>query len=393
MYLIKSWLLRFMGWAGFGIELPQSHFQEETNYSPVTAKKKRPAASKTQEKPDEKTFLDLLDGLDDSFKTMEMPPIKHNWLAKKDIKAITKIGLYVPTPWQIQTVKTPSLPEKTSLPFIASALIGWGDIDTIDAVHARFAFAIKIPKLPAGVEQIKGTAYQFGLCHQLNEKEHDLKSDMNTFWSYAYVVVRTDGSIAVPSELRRNTTSIPVKHHRKGVGARSIVVSRQWSRPTMFTHDKENQQQYYEWFLTCVFRQIILWWNDRPNQWSVGVRKGDKRVTFSIAQNHTSAYFADRDRVVAVNGTKKKIVHYVRPHVRENGSSVKAHIRGLTEFDWKGFHCHVTAPKFNGNVLTVAPITPVEVLEDDMSDGKYMETCDVAVMLALAEESDTRETA
>lgn len=107
---------------------------------------------------------------------------------------------------------------------------------------------------------------------------------------------------------------------------------------------------------------------------------------FSIAPEHTSAYFADRDTVVSVDGKPKKIIHFVRSHVRVNGSEVKAHVRGLREFDWKGYHCAVTAPNLNGAIYTGAALTPVEIDEDDPTEG-YLSTLELADLLATMEDA------
>lgn len=389
MYLMQSWFARFMQWAGFGFDNP--HPVEESvrqleivnsRPEPVAVKKSRTAKSKTQERPDAETFAELLEGLEESFETLVMPDIKGNWLSRKETKGLRKLGIYIPTPWLLELVAQPSLPVGTAMPMMASCLICRGIEDTKEEVHPRFAFAIKAPRLPENVEQIKGVAYQFGYCFRLNKKEKDLHSPMRSFWAWAYIVVRPDGSISIPSELQEVVQQI---NHRRAVnGSRKEQFSyRQWRKPSAFTHDHAGRQEEYERFLKSLFRQLILWWNGRAQRWSVGVRKNDKRVTFSIAPQHTAAYFADRDKTIAVNGTAKKIIHYVRPHTRANGSHVKAHVRGLREFDWKGFHCMVTAPDLNGQVLTVADLTPVEA---DGDDPKLLETHDVAALLADSED-------
>jgi hypothetical protein len=75
----------------------------------------------------------------------------------------------------------------------------------------------------------------------------------------------------------------------------------------------------------------------------------------------------------------------VREHTRSNGTVVKEHIRGLREFDWKGYHCVVTAPKFNGHLFTQMPIDPVEV-DKDFDPAVFMSTEMMAERMAAMED-------
>jgi hypothetical protein len=55
-------------------------------------------------------------------------------------------------------------------------------------------------------------------------------------------------------------------------------------------------------------------------------------------------FFQDRDITLTSNGVKQRIFHFVAPHVRKNGTTVKAHFRGIREFDWAGYRVLVTIP-------------------------------------------------
>lgn len=329
------------------------------------AKPRRVRRSKTQEPADVSTFSELLDHIDGSFETMRIPPIKGNWLPKEEIRALYKLGIYVPTPWQLEMVERPSMEPGIALPSIASAAMVPKRMDSDPGrVHPRFAFAIRSPRLPANVEQVRGKAFRFGYAVALPHKEHDQTSAPHSFWVWAWIVVREDGSIVAPSELR------PVVHqinHRRLSAAttsrRSNYVAREWLRPSMMT-DEDREPQELENYLLNVFRQLMLWWMSRDQRWSVGVRKHGQRITFSIDPEHTAAYFADRNKTIAVDGRSKKIIHFVREHARVNGSIVRAHVRGEREFEWRGAHCAVTAPQLYGRITTIptfAPIDPEDV--------------------------------
>jgi hypothetical protein len=169
-------------------------------------------------------------------------------------------------------------------------------------------------------------------------------------------------------------------------GARqSTAYLQKWCLPSIAIAEENRDQTEHEQFLKSMFRQLLLWWKRREDHWSVGVRKDGHRVTFSVAKEHTSAYFVDRDTVVNVNGKPRKIIHFVREHRRSNGSVVKSHIRGLREFEWKGYHCVVTAPGLNGRLLTNLTLEPVDV-DPNKPPEEYMETDALAVTMANAED-------
>jgi hypothetical protein len=76
----------------------------------------------------------------------------------------------------------------------------------------------------------------------------------------------------------------------------------------------------------------------------VAVSKGDLTASFGINPRRLAYFFRDRDVVVTVSGQRKRILHYVRPHIREDGRAVKAHFRGAHSFKWAGYDVYVTIP-------------------------------------------------
>ena len=341
--------------------------------------------TKTQEPADVSTFSELLDHIDGSFETMCIPPIKGNWLPRSEIRALHKLGVYVPTPWQLEMVDHPSLPSGMALPSIASAAMIPKRLDEKGKVHPRFAFAIREPRLPPSVEQFRGKVYRFGYAVALPHKQGDLTSAPHSFWIWAWIVVREDGSIVAPSELRPVVHQI---HHRRVMSAyrgnRSTYTSRSWHRPTMMHGDDMRPDDEMENYLLNVFRQLMLWWVSRDQRWSVGVRKGGNRITFSIDPEHTAAYFADRNKTIAVDGRSKKIIHFVKEHTRSNGSVVRAHIRGEREFVWRDAKCAVTAPNLYGRITTVPTFAPVD--PRDVGTVDVLTSEEMAVMLADVED-------
>lgn len=350
---------------------------------PRTAKTKEKATTtkrKTQVRPDAATFAELLESLSESFRSMQIPEMKGNWLPKKDISALHKLGIFIPTPWALEVVENPRIPAGMKLPNIASVFMIHGKHDTSDAVHGRFAFAIREKKLPEGVEHCPGTPYRFGYCVELPEKEKDQLSDHRLFWAWAWVVVGADGCLSFPHQLQSVSNRIIHRRKQDGQGRVDYFITRQWVDQTMTIPEGRSDHH----FLACMFRQLLVWWTSREQSWSVGVRKDGRRVTFSIAPEHTAAYFADRDLVVNEHGTRKRIIHFVREHTRGNGAIVKAHVRGVRHFNWKGFECNVTAPKLNGSV--VSAMFDLPPADDDMKDQNVLDIEEVSIRLANAED-------
>lgn len=395
---INAWMIDFFGYEdGQEIQNPQSFNDADLKAAPHVQKKApRRSRSKTQVQPDMQTFAGLLEGLDDSFYTMQVPPISGSWLAKKDLSAIKKMGIYVPTPLEVEMIDHPTIAADVPRVAISSAYFVPKKQDTKDKLYPRFAFCIKGAKLPESVEATKGTPYQFGLCFEMAHDDAGKDMKPRTFWAWCWMVIAPAGEIRIPHELRMVSTPVQHRHTLPGnkgqKGSRqSTAYLRRWCLPTMAVADElQGMQSEFENTLKCTFRQLLLWSKRRENQWSVGVRKDGHRVTFSIAPEHTSAYFADRDTVVNVDGKPRKIIHFVREHQRANGSIVKSHVRGLREFDWKGYHCCVTAPKLNGSIFTAVNLDPVLVEADDCSVD-VVDIEQMAAQMAKLEDAGVRE--
>lgn len=393
---MNAWMIDFFGYEDEPEDVKPPVFDDvDLKVAPRVGKKaKGPkrSRSKTQVQPDMETFAGLLEGLDESFYTMQVPPITGSWLAKKDLSAIKKMGIYVPTPLTAERLEHPTIDADVPRAAICSAYFVPKKHDTKDKLYPRFAFCIKGAKLPENVEATRGVPYQFGLCFEMAHDEGGKDMKPRTFWSWCWMVITPEGEIRIPHELHRVAAQMQHRHampgHKGQRGSRqSTAYLRRWCLPAMAVADElQVMQSEFETTLKCIFRQLLLWSKRRESQWSVGVRKDGHRVTFSIAPEHTSAYFADRDTVVNVEGKPKKIIHFVREHQRVNGSTVKAHVRGLREFDWKGYHCTVTAPKLNGSLFTAFDLTPTLV------EGEY-EPADFITMDQMAERLAANEDA
>ena len=76
----------------------------------------------------------------------------------------------------------------------------------------------------------------------------------------------------------------------------------------------------------------------------VAVSKNNLTAAFGVEIKRTPYFFKDRDVVLNDSGTKKRIFHIVRPHVRANGDEVPMHFRGLKNFKWANYDVAITVP-------------------------------------------------
>jgi hypothetical protein len=76
----------------------------------------------------------------------------------------------------------------------------------------------------------------------------------------------------------------------------------------------------------------------------VSVRKEGQYACFGVDIHRLPYFFKDRDYVLGPKGTRKPIVHLVRPHVRADGSVAKMQVRGEQKFTWAGYDVEVTIP-------------------------------------------------
>lgn len=356
---------------------------EET--PPIHSEPEKPKRNTSKQKtPEISDFTSLLDNIDDAFDSMNIPTMTGSWLPRKDIRALHKIGVYVKSDEGFfEICREATIPADISLPAIMSCHLINKKNDTENRLHPRFIFAIKQPTLPSNVERVPGTVYRFA---QAIEPKAG-----NMFWFWCWLVVRPDGQIVIPNEFSNVDTRII--HRRKRGGSRFDVVSNKiWHRPSMAMSRDGFSEEEVNVTLTSTFRQLVLWWVGREQNWSVGVRRLGKRVTFVVDRKHTSAYFKNRQKQVTQNGRTRPIIHFVEEHVRENGSRVKAHVRGLSSFEWRGYKCAVTAPNLRGFVATNAGLAPVEVRKD-MDPKELVDSVELSKILANSEDRAVSEAA
>jgi hypothetical protein len=185
-------------------------------------------------------------------------------------------------------------------------------------------------------------------------------------------------------ELRETTNVIPSKSvaSRHANGQSSVIKRRQWGSAPLLYGTLDNDVEQTKKVYRGMFCTMMDWWVKRDERWNVIVKHNGDRLSFGVPDNMTKQYFKDRDKTIkTANGQTKKIVHYVKEHQRIYGdtiSTIKEHIRGLHDFNWKGYQVQVVSPRLEQK--TSAGFTPGAT---DMEDMNPQETSNVVYLSKL----------
>lgn len=344
----------------------------------------------------------LLGNLDETFKAFELPTHEASWLPKYHLKAIQKLGVHVDYSGTFLVQNMRTVPPGKKLPALVSISFGMSRYDTRTRIHAVASIAVKEDKLPSNYQQIAGQHFLFGSAYRIGVKDAD-DPNQNLHWTAGYITVSPDGTVHIPRCQEAKTHTIPIKNpaSRRHSGRSVTYTSHQWgSSPlTRMYMDPElkRAEAQAEAHIRMEFCMAMNWWMERETKWSVAVRKGKQRMTFCIPPDETKAFFKDRIKIQTASGRTRPIVHHVDEFERTlpDGSTttVREHIRGLTEFAWKDYDCRVTAPKFNGHLSSgfdLAAATDDDTPEDAPTPAGWLNMEQVAAMLVDTEEAPRR---
>lgn len=331
---------------------------------PLLAKKAKPRKSPVKR---QRTISETLDGLDSSFAALRKADYKRSLTCKTTIKALRKLGPFVPPPEYMVNVtyRPPNTKDLPSLVFVATRAFFTKENDKKDILSPAYFYAKKCATRPAACQYISGVIYE---CGQAFEDKDKLA------WHFFFVAIKSDGSI-VPVRYRYpKTIQLPNRgcfvRRESGFGGAE--------------HWAAEQNKPADQFLSNVASMCFSFWSMKDQMWRVSAKKGGQRMNFAIDTHETKHYFKDRDRqgVCTSSGRLKPIAHYVSEHDRNlaNGSKsvVKEHIRGLRQFDWNGYAIKIQSPKFGGVFADSFTGSAIEDEDAEVSKEKLV-SIDVAV--------------
>lgn len=392
MYYIKRFISYMLGLFG----TKHGAIEITADESPIVVKKERKKRTPYHISIDGKTtsfsesFAALLGNLKHMFGIIELPTTL-SWIPADERVGFTRLGIYVPHPWEMPMVEDDEDVEVESLHKLPAMMaVAFPHEDTEDKIYPHIFFALKLTKLPMGVEPLPGHPYKFGEV---------VKLDGKLMWLVMYAVIdKQTGKVSVCREQRQEIVDIGNRPRHEKDCAR---YNKKWNgNPAMmYPHEAENKDlakvmHHYK----VIFKNVFDWWTQRKDEsWNVSVKQGKRRLVFSLNRMDTKRYFADRDLSIQTStGKRKKIIHFVSEHervVKDKKVVIKEHLRGLNKFTWNGYDCVVTAPKFSQVSTVLFDVAPEEgsELQEQYKDAKLVGMTKVVDILINREESQGKE--
>lgn len=361
-----------------------------------TPKKKRRKRQPPTSDPHLSSLGEVLANVDQVFHDYLATWDKYSWIKKKNAKGLRKIGTHVSSHAIYSAIKTkmeanPGELEKLfseknfhNLPTIGVVSFGESRFNTDDDYNRNptLSFFIREHTLPHYVDKCNGVHYLFGLAYRGPKKLMKGNED-KLFWCAGYITIHPRNGLYLHRELHPDVRRIPTHPKRNGKKDRTLksrrghsnsYVVQEW-KPAQIAqelraveHKKEGEEETnISKTLLFDFMETIIVWLDRNQHWSVSIfNKGDK-LTIAVPYKQTKIFFKDRVKVKNDNGQTKRIIHHVQEHDRaiseEKVVKVKEHIRGLADFQWQSYRCHVTAPTFNG--ILSSQLVGIETIDKD----------------------------
>lgn len=352
------------------------------------ANAKKPRAPRARELA---SMGDLLASLDETFAALRLPFDKLSWIRRDRVIGLRKLGVHVIHPASQDTafMQAITVPPRRILPAMLCVSFGWSRSDNSEHTHPAVLFAVKESKLPAGVSKHAGQHYLFGAGYKVGvDSAND--THKNLLWLSGYITVRADGSLYLHNELSTSKHTINVSNPatRRAVGRTLTYTTKAWGKASLSQMYDNATRTEGDRICVNEFAIMMNWWLARADNWSVAVKKSGERITFAIPKELTARFFTNRIKVTNSNGVTKRIIHHVRSHERETAggvTTVKEHIRGLAEFDWNGYGCRVTAPKFNGFLSTDFTLAGT-VSDDDEIPSGWIDESKIGAILADLED-------
>lgn len=332
LIFIRETFNRLLVYFGYGHQTPEIQASApRMNDANLVITPKRKRGPKDKSKPNQKTMGDLLESLSETFKHLEfdIDGVSFERMIKSEVIGLKKCSPLVVTKplFNNEELKT-SVDPKKGLPAYFVVAVNRGTDVGVNAtvLEPDFAFGMRVKKVPWNVTRLDGTVYLYGMAWRVAGKH---------MWLGFWLSVRDDGSIQVADELHNTHVPVGGNSYTKRTWEKSA-----WDGPSP---DREVATR------SC-FAETLTVYQTRKDKWNIGVSNGKKRLTFLIEPEHSKTYFHNRNKTVTVSGKTKPIIHFVKAHQQKHGEKVvevPEHIRGLREFDWLGYHCTVTAPKFH----------------------------------------------
>ncbi|MET0742705.1 MAG: hypothetical protein ABWY78_04985 [Microvirga sp.] len=213
--------------------------------------------------------------------------------------------------------------------------------DSKKSIPPRFLYYQKINKIPgASIEHVEGGSNYLVVAH------FDRRDDKR--WRRAYpfsIFVNIDDQCQLRVLRESRTLTNRIRHRKRVPGYANVSVvaqghcmdfDREWTRQA-----KRRGEDIHTYVagLFCMIAEA----QERGGMVRVAATREHCTAVFTVDVEHTPRFFRDRQAHFNEAGNKKRIFHIVRAHMR-NGKATKLHFRGERDFEWNGYHVHITVP-------------------------------------------------
>jgi hypothetical protein len=345
---------------------PVAEVAEVGEVAEVAAAEVAPAATTTAHEPAFRFKTQLLDRLP-QFERYLRRARKH--LKDEDLDALARQGIAVCPdgarggsgselhPYFVQQMPT----------FGAFAFLNQPELDP-ESIYAKLAWFRRLKRAPFNVEResADAIAVYVMLVYWDEDQFEELRRWGHGVYDELVVEIRRDGSLR---PLRKRYPAPQTIKHRDG--SSSTLYRAHFGFGSLFSDSGKLDPVER---ISGIFVQVTTFWTQSTAaQVRVRATRGRHSLAFAIDVGSVPKFFDDREPVFDARGRRRSIFRIVRPHVRvRNGKRIpiKMHAAGLRDFDWNGWHIHISVPGLDHVSIEQMNISLVDE-EQERREGRF----------------------
>jgi len=287
----------------------------------------------------------ILDRLDEYFPCLR----RLKTYAPDDYALFARVGFSIPAdlyanPRHENTVER--LRTATRLSFGGLLMGGIGELHP-DKCYPSFIYFSKLTQ-PSQVQVAGGDIYRLTLLWDKRSRGAQWRSEF-TMPEACHLAVTTDGQVALLRERVAHSREITRRAgHRKET---LRLTSAQWAYPNWIMEIAGEHKLDPQQWAAGLFMLAFVTHLEATSRILIRTSRDDLTATFGIDLPRAKYFFADRQLDVASDGKRKRIFHSVVAHTRtlaeDRTTTVRAHYRGVRDFEWKTYRIHIVLPTNN----------------------------------------------
>lgn len=223
------------------------------------------------------------------------------------------------------------------------AMIMDKNIDDSDTFDVACFMLRRLTHAPCGflVEPDAVGIYEFLLVGMLSKGANESRS----LGTRRIVWISKDGQAHWAKRLMQTSSRIACRRpegpkQRFTGGARRNIVylpgAKKWADDRLENDDGKDLINYIAYAI-CAEQQANM-------NWRIRLSNAQGVVNFPVTIDEAGKLFSGRERVLASDGRRKRIIHWARAHNRKNGQNVRTHLRGARQFKWEDFDVEIILP-------------------------------------------------